>query len=461
MNIRVIILFLLFLFCSAKTVFSQNIIWDIRDGWVVKKISQDLPFEKHFAIGMWGIPGYKFNKASHKAEQNQFSENIKIYSKNMVHVNSLYVQSSFEKNYMRNLTWVIGTSELSSFFKKNYLKEQKDASYYMMQKMKKDVNTVFFDSGLTNYIKTILNKINNPTKNFIWAPIDEVASGFQSWYWPISVTEKTYSIIKKQTPNNLVFIDLGGSAGSSFFFDKYYMEKHKSVLHKTPPYGMLSNKKTGYLDLEDFRYDYSGNSIFEYPKGKRARKKYDDISIKKFWYENTKEIASAYKKSGDIFGTNAFSYFYQYPQLAGVTVNAIKAGTGNNSPVWLFFDGNGYAKPQRVSIDSYLKNIKCQIYISIIHGATGVFFWNDPKKGTVFFEKLRPIIDELKRNEIVFKYQSIEKKLDENIQYEIKQSSTGERYLIVINSNKNKKISISYPIKRNLDPLEVYITKLN
>ena len=33
-----------------------------------------------------------------------------------------------------------------------------------------------------------------------------------------------------------------------------------------------------------------------------------------------------------------------------------------------------------MEVNEYVKELKCQMYTSITHGATGVFFWNDRTK---------------------------------------------------------------------------------
>jgi len=64
-------------------------------------------------------------------------------------------------------------------------------------------------------------------------------------------------------------------------------------------------------------------------------------------------------------------------------------------PLWIYFDGNGYARPASVTPEAYLKSVECQIYTAIVHGATGILFWNDWAKTPEVYEQLLPILAKL------------------------------------------------------------------
>lgn len=51
---------------------------------------------------------------------------------------------------------------------------------------------------------------------------------------------------------------------------------------------------------------------------------------------------------------------FSNPILAGITVDAIKTGVGN-MPIWLYFDSNGYSKPNSMPPEYYANIVKCQI----------------------------------------------------------------------------------------------------
>lgn len=183
--------------------------------------------------------------------------------------------------------------------------------------------------------------------------------------------------------------------------------------------------------------------------------------MKRIWYENTKIIAGDYSGNGDVFGINAFRDFYAYPVLAGLTVDALRAGLGEKVPLWLYFDGNGYAKPGNVAPEQYLVNVKCQIYTAIIHGATGILFWNDWSKTPEVFDELLPVMEELNDNLEIIKLNTVERVIEGDKHIIIKGNSK-ERYIIASNTSKTDSITIEPQkgITLKLAPLETLITSL-
>ena len=183
--------------------------------------------------------------------------------------------------------------------------------------------------------------------------------------------------------------------------------------------------------------------------------------LKSFHYENIKAYAEAYKGNGNVFGINAFRDFYAHPVLAGTTVDGIRAGLGEaHIPIWLFFDGNGYAKPGNITMDDYVNEVRCQMFTSIIHGATGVLFWNDRSKNAEAWDALQPILEEINSNLGIFKLKTLEKRIKDDMHILIKKDSKGQKYIIASNTNKTENISLNVEnVKKNiLAPLEVYIS---
>lgn len=68
------------LYLISNFLYAQDSKWIIQDGWVLKKTSQQNEYEKFFAIGLWGIPGYSFNKLSVKEEKLQYPLNYSMYN---------------------------------------------------------------------------------------------------------------------------------------------------------------------------------------------------------------------------------------------------------------------------------------------------------------------------------------------------------------------------------------------
>lgn len=467
MNWRLILLiYTLKVFLISDYLFAQDATWRIQDGWVLKKENQQREYEKFFAIGLWGIPGYSFKKLSVKEEKLAYPLNYSMYKNKIKYFNLFYLQSGYGKEYMNDVVKMGGSAEFSWFLEKEYYNnsDKVNASYLMMRKIEKNTNTLQFKKLIKKSIDLTINEAKRTSSDFIWAPFDEIASGFQYWCWPKKATDFVYSEIKRITPKKLVYVDLLGSdggEGNSFLFEQYYKKKFGQLPQDLPFYAIYKSNKTDNSPL-NFHFNHKGHSNFEYKNGVRSKKQLDLQTYINDWYENVKLTANGYKNSGDIFGVNSYSVFYENPELVGYTVDAIKAGIRQDTPVWMFFDSNGYGKPANVSVADYLKNLKCQIYTSIVHGATGALFWSDLTTNDLIFNDLIPIIEDLRKNENIFLYRTVEKKLIGDIQYMIKENSEKERYLIAVNTNKMDVIYFtnSFSNKTIYQPLEVYSGKL-
>lgn len=451
-------------FVVSFVIKSQESTWSIKDGWVMKADQISNKDEKFFAIGLWGVPGYTFNRLSVTEESKKYPENKSQFLSKIKHFNLFYIQSEYGKQYMNNVMKMGGTSEFTWFLKEEYFNKKGDnkAAYYMMRQLEleKNNNSPRLQKTIKNAIDYTLREVKD-SKDFIWAPFDEIATGYQSWAWPNEVTDMIYKEIKKRTPSKLVFIDLlGGSSliANSFLFEQYHKEKH-GKLPQNPPFNALQ-KTSKRESLNDFYVNHEGKSVMEYINGDWQINSMSSRNFEKNWFNNVKKTAEGYKKSGDIFGINSFQYLRDEPKLAGVTVDAIKAGTGQDTPVWLFFDSNGYAKESFDSPESYVRKIKCQIYTSIVHGATGVLFWSDLEKNDKVFNTLLPVIAELKQYEYIFYMDTEEQKLDGDIRYMIKKYNNS-RYIIAVNTSSNKRYLSNKNIKRALfEAFEVKVSKL-
>jgi hypothetical protein len=256
---------------------------------------------------------------------------------------------------------------------------------------------------------------------------------------------------------------MGVGRGNTFLFEQRYLESH-DALPPNPPYELLSKEAREYKakPLLGFRQAYDGLPLYDFKDDQYSYRDYDIETLKRIWYENIRLSAAGYRSSGDVFGINAFRDFYRYPILAGITVDAIKAGISEKTAVWLYFDGNGYAKAPSAAPEDYVKNVKCQIYTSIIHGATGILFWNDRSKTPAVFDALRPVIEELKDNVRLISLRTVERKVEDDLHFVIKQAGNGKRYVIATNTSKSHEAALTIPKVRSmvLRPLEVYISPI-
>lgn len=459
-----IIRIFLILFIATNIATAQESKWSTKNGWVMKTNPVSKKDEKFFAIGLWGVPGYTFNRLSVSEENKKYTQNRNQFQNKIKHFNLFYIQSEFGKQYMNSVMKMGGTSEFSWFLQNEYSDSKYGSyvGYYLMRKLEqeKESNSTRLKKTINSAIDYTIREVKD-SKDFLWAPFDEIATGYQSWAWPVSVTDMVYDEIKKRTPNKLVFIDLLGSSSliaNSYLFEQNYKEKY-GKLPQNPPFNALRHQ-SGNKSLNDFYVNHEGNQTMVLRNGEWQINRMTTRAFNNNWYENLKKTAQGYKNSGDIFGINSFQHLYKDPALAGLTVDAIKAGIGEDTPVWLFFDSNGYAKLSHDSNASYVKKIKCQMYTSIVHGATGVLFWSDLEKNDAVFRTLLPVIDELRSFEYILYMDTIEKNVDGNIHYMIKQGNN-KKYIIAVNaSDKNSYFSIRNVKRKLFKPYEVIISEL-
>lgn len=401
------------IFCNFS-VFSQSI-WSIENGWVVRDDFNSENKDLFFAVGLWGIPEYKYIHHDDKESYKFYDSNKCIFNKYSDKFNLIYSHSGYTYNYMNQKVIVPGSSEFPWFIRRymdsvyNNPNKSTDYKNLNMPLLEKHVNRRLLTKDIDSTIDLVVNSLDKTGVNdYIWTSIDEVAS------WPPNLIESIYKRIKSRNSNTLVYIDLAGNGkGRSY-----------------------KNRKKGPIVSNHY-----------------------DLSFDEEWYKNIKQIAFEYRNGGDVFGINSFSDFYTKPKLAGITVDAIKEGAGDDVPVWLWFDSASYAKPNNVRLDKYFENVKCQIFTSIIHGATGIMFWTDHSKSPKAFDSIKPIIEEVDELLPIIKSKTIDKSSKGDLHYMIK-NYNNKRIAIISNTDIEESILITYPTTIILGPLEVFVGEI-
>jgi len=445
--------------------FSQQSSWTTsQDGWVLREKNGDTKFERFFAIGLWNIPGY--NKEAMENGAAVYRENAKPYLDKSSLYNMVYMSPGdlkFQKERVE-ITGSIGFYEMLKKYIDNIPNAStgNDSDYGKRQYIKKHVNDKDFENALDSAIDLLIKQ--NGTTDHIWAPIDEIANGGagSGWCWPAVVGNKIKEQIKKKEKNTLVYTDMVGIAkGNTYLFEQTYLKTHDSM-PPTPPYDALGKGAVIIKERPLLGFNRAYNGLPVYENGTASYIQYDIETLKTLFFENLKSTAAGYKGCGDVFGINAFIDFNTYPVLAGTTVDAIKAGIDKKTPVWLFYDGNGYAKPSDMSAEKFVKIIKCQMYTSIIHGATGILFWNDRSNTPEVFNALEPIVKELHKNLDIFYLNTSYWKSKNDLHYMIKVKDKKHSYIIASNTSMTETIDINIPnvSKKSLKPLEVYISPI-
>lgn len=430
------------------------------EDWVYRVNPETGRKEKFFGIGYWAVPGYTL-----KSSADEDPANVEAYRKWTAHCNLLILDPKFLQPYMKDMLLAIcGFAwPVYDFSGQPGLPTTADQDYYRMQYLKANAGSPAFAKMLDDVLDGYLSRFRDNQR--MYAPIDEIALGGRGrWYIPASVGDRIYERIKLKEQDPIVQVDLlGHGRGSTFFFERNYLKTHP-FMPAEPPYELLSEnaRKQTKIPLLGFFQAHDGTPVYSFDTaGNYSYSKIPIETLKGLWYENVKQIAAAYKNNGNVFSINAFIDFFANPVLAGVTTDAMKAGLGK-MPVWLYFDGNGYARPASVTVRTYIRTVKCQIYTSLVHGATGILFWNDLSKRADVFVALQPVLQELKKSLPLFELPTVERKIAGDLHVMVKQDAAGKKYLIATNTSKTNRVRLPIRItgKTELAPLEVLVSAL-
>ncbi len=432
------------------------------ESWVYLKNKHTGEDEKFFGIGIWHVPGYPLTPTS----SPDGSEAIALYKKQTAPCNIVFMDERYIKPHMSEKIQMVSNFSNTVHGYLNtvvFLPKGADKDYYRSQYLKANVNNPQFVSALDDAVGYLIHTYKD--FNRVYAPIDEIAlGGVSKWFIPPAVGEKIYERIKMKENDLIVFVDLlGHGRGSTFFFEQNYLKKN-SVMPGNPPYDLLGAGAQANKEFPLLGFSQSYNEIPVYKFDNAGNYSYNESGIatmKSVWYENVKQVAAAYANNGNVFSINAFRDFWANPVLAGVTVDALKAGLGDK-PIWVYFDGNGYAKPASVSPQTYVNDLRCQIYTTIIHGATGVFFWNDWSKTPEVYNALLPALKVLNDDLPIIKLNTAERFANGDLHWMMKVDNRGRKYIIMTNTSKTSKLPVNIAglNKKDLNPLEVFVSPL-
>jgi len=187
-------------------------------------------------------------------------------------------------------------------------------------------------------METIYNTANppgGPKRSMIYYLMDEPDAGYATdrhWAFSDSLLKRFYDQRRKGT---LAYIDLGPVTGSKLLYEKRYP---------------LAAPDQGSADFF-------------------ARLKHSYATTD----ENVRITARTYAPAADILGINSYDATNRKPSLLGEAVTAMQESSGYK-PVWPWVS----AEQVRYSSEqSMYATVRAQVYSAIIHGASGILFYND------------------------------------------------------------------------------------
>lgn len=434
--------------------------WHIENGWVYRDN------KKFFAIGIWGIPKYEPVLLA----TDKDSLNINLFKNASSYFNLIFVQFAREQYYMKQQLLACGFGHFMWKFKNGYdglpqYRPDKDENGIIDLKEMKFIKNNLYPYYYNYLSKSVIDEIEQRFKEFdlIWLLSDEPNTGFNDWFWYPSIIQLYNQIVKEKMDSSLTYLDLFGNLrGDKYSYEMNFIKKFNESLDS-----LKTGTNRDLLEGDPSRmqsYIYSANGIPVYKLNKDSSTWiYNDLNLfDNTIYYNIYQAADIYGMTCDVLGLNAYFDFYRNPALAGLAVDAMKDACGNYKPIWLFFDGAGYIKPKSMSDEEYLTNIKCQIYCSIVHGATGVLFWSKKETSQNYWTGIKRIASELNENLKILESIEISRGVKENIHYSIRKNDNEQKiYIIAVNTDKFKTNEATiFNININLKPFEEIIVTL-
>lgn len=443
----------LFLLCTAFPSFASA--WSLgtagteNEGWVL-----DSDGERYFALGLWGIPGYTFVRNGEEPAGND-----SLFIRKTSPFNLLVIQSGYQKQYMKTpgTAFFSGVSTVRYFLKrKGYSGDVPLAGdsnpsydnllhYQRMRSIRENIDKLapYFRDTIIKPITAGFSDV--PFVHFI---MDEPDTGGRGWYWHPSILELYHTIAHDLDDSTLTYVDLGGNiSGNRFFYQKAFGDTFRVG---TDP----ANGECDPDNMDTYNMASDGTPVYDFHHGlfggKWERKSYE--KLRRLFYSNVSETSAAYNNCCDVIGVNSYSIYREYPETSGEVVDAIKAGCGSAKPVWLYFDGAADQKPRDMSFEDYASLIRCQVYTSLIHGASGLNIYavtRTKEAETEYWPYMKELAEELSANSDIIRMPVVDAWWDSgyhragynHLHWSVREDDNDSRWLIVSNTSRTTPLS--------------------
>jgi hypothetical protein len=400
--------------------------------WVLRKQSRDNEYERFFAVAAIGIP----KQAQQPTVKTNFDSTGYIEQTKNFNLNFLG-QSAEYKPFLAEKPIVTGWTDI------HYLWYQLDGKIDGLGTFNRNDHIISYEEmqAINSAPDIFSNKIIQPvmqnlTETFtrlspnsdkIWFLNDEPDRGLGSWYWSPDIVKLFHEEAKKLSPSSLTFVDLGPVEGSLYLYD-YYL--HNQLQVSLPDSLKNDNKYGDGTNYATYCSSSDGHQFFKwtpYTSAKPDSGRYiaqpidrDESIIRR----NIQITTKAYEGTADILGVNSYGYFNANAKNVATVADAMREVVPDK-PLWFFFQAFEANNPG-------IKSMRSQVYAAIIHGVTGILFYNNDNSSTPFWSEIQDLSKELKQNEDLIRSETVAYQLEGDIQYVIK-SYAGQRYLISVN----------------------------
>ncbi len=238
--------------------------------------------------------------------------------------------------------------------------------------------------GVMQTIYQLVNPPGGPRRSMIYFLMDEPDTGNateRDWAFSETLLQRFYDHRKEGL---LTYIDLGPVSGSKWLYERQY------------PYQAADRG-----DVNPFS---------------RLRFSHPDHE------SNVRRTTAAYAAATDIIGLNSYDATNRRPALLGEAVTWMQESSGQK-PVWPWVSGEPF---RYTSVLDMYERIRPQVYAAVIHGASGIFFYNDQgaiakcDSSTLFLDRMFDLVKEIHLFKTLFEeFTSTESKYAANLHYRL------------------------------------------
>lgn len=417
--------FLFSLLLLSTNLIYSNSNWSYTNGWALKN------GDKFFVIGAFNIPYY-----TRHVEPLTTNQNIEIFNSACNYYNLLFLKDRYFQNYMKDsIVLLSGFQQFEDWIKwqtnpqynhiiwsltENFIDLDSD-SFLSYQEMKNFRDSLYFRFNGPPFIDFLRGPVLSDLKpkqytyNFIWYTAGEPDQGRnKGWFWYPEILHAMDSAVFESFGDTiLMYTDMCGHVtASKFFWEEVYVDTIDTLPDSLPQgtRNYIPFLEGSLDDLASYIYSWDGSYCMKYPDNNGTGKWYfspmlEDTSI---MLENVRQLVKAYDSRNRILGVNSYKEFYYYPVLAGRIVDVIREEYSDSmKPIWLCFDANNNVE-YHLAPAVLFQSVKCQVYTSIIHGASGCMFWactdyNFGFDSIYYYDFIVPFLRELDSLSFIYK----------------------------------------------------------
>ncbi len=213
--------------------------------------------------------------------------------------------------------------------------------------------------GVMQTIYQLVNPPGGPRRNMIYFLMDEPDTGNateRDWAFSETLLQRFYEHRKEGV---LTYIDLGPVSGSKWLYERQFPFQASDRGDANP-----------FARLRFSHPDYESN---------------------------VRRTTAAYAAATDIIGLNSYDATNRRPVLLGEAVTWMQESSGQK-PIWPWVSGEPF---RYASVHDMYQRIRPQVFAAIIHGASGIFFYNDQgaiarcDSSTLFLDRMFDLVKEV------------------------------------------------------------------